>query len=127
MATIAAVLALDLLMVALQSVRLWIVLRVFGPAPSSLSLLAVFAISVTAGNLSMIPMGLGVRDASFTLLLARLGVSQEIALSAAVIQRLFSPGWPLLLGLISANVLGVSALTRQPESSVPRRQDTSCV
>jgi uncharacterized protein (TIRG00374 family) len=127
MATIAAVLALDLLMLALQSARLWIVLRVFGPAPSPWSLLAVFAISVTAGNLSMIPMGLGVRDASFTLLLAQLGVSQEVALSAAVIQRLFSPGWPLLLGLISANILGVSELTRQPESPVPNREDTSYV
>jgi uncharacterized protein (TIRG00374 family) len=127
LATLSAVLALDLLMLALQSVRLWIVLRAFGPAPSPLSLLAVFTISVTAGNLSMIPMGLGVRDASFTLLLAQLGVSQEIALSAAVIQRLFSPGWPLLLGLISANILGVSELAKEHEGPVPAREDTSYV
>ena len=42
-----------------------------------------------------------------------------VALAAAVIQRLFSPGWPLLLGLISANILGVSELVkRSDESSV---------
>lgn len=103
---------LDLTMLGLQAVRLWVILRIFGPTPSPVKLLAVFTISVTAGNLSMIPMGLGVRDASFTLLLAKLGIPNEVALSAAVIQRLFSPGWPLLLGLISSNVLGVREALR---------------
>jgi uncharacterized protein (TIRG00374 family) len=97
-------------------------LSVFGPPPSVLALLAVLTISVTAGNLSMIPMGLGVRDASFTVLLAQLGVPNEIALSVAVIQRLFSPGWPLLLGLISTNVLGVSEIV-QASRERPRTGD----
>lgn len=112
--TVLMVVGLDLLMLWIQALRLWLVLGIFGPAPTPLSLLAVLTISVTAGNLSLIPMGLGVRDASFTLLLAQLGVPHEIALSAAVIQRLFSPGWPLLLGLISTNVLGVSEVIKRP-------------
>ena len=58
----------------------------------------------------MIPMGLGIRDVTFTWLLVQVGVPTEIALSAAVIQRIFAPGWPLLLGVISANILGVSEI-----------------
>jgi uncharacterized protein (TIRG00374 family) len=116
---IVQVVLLVVVMLGLHSMRLWLVLRILGFQVSPLALLAVLTISLTAGNLSMIPMGLGVRDASFTLLLTQLGIPSEIALAAAVIQRLFSPGWPLLLGLISANILGVSELVkRSDESSV---------
>jgi uncharacterized protein (TIRG00374 family) len=99
--------------VTVATTRLYFVLFVLGWPVSWPALLAAFTISLTAGNLSMIPMGLGVRDASFTLLLAQLGVPNEIALSAAVIQRLLSPGWPLLLGLVSTNILGVSELVKR--------------
>ncbi len=99
--------------VTVAAVRLYVVLLMLGQTIHWSSLLAVLAISITAGNLSMIPMGLGVRDASLTLLLIRLGVPDEVALSAAVIQRLFAPGWPLLLGIISTNVLGVSELIKR--------------
>ncbi len=99
--------------VLIAAIRLYVVLLMLGQTVHWLSLLAALAISVTAGNLSMIPMGLGVRDASLTLLLGQLGVPNEIALSTAVIQRLFAPGWPLLLGLISANILGVSEMVKQ--------------
>ncbi len=78
-----------------------------------LAVLAALTISITAGNLSMIPMGLGVRDASLTLLLRQLGAPDEVALSTAVIQRLFAPGLPLLLGLISANILGISEMVKR--------------
>jgi uncharacterized membrane protein YbhN (UPF0104 family) len=97
------------------AIRLHLVLHMLGFPTDVLALLYAQAISVTSGNISMIPMGLGVRDASLTLLLLHLGVPQEIALSAAIVQRLFSPGWPLLLGLISSNVLGVQVLLSLPE------------
>lgn len=116
-AKLVGVVVLDLLILGLQTMRLWLVLSILGVQESPLALLAVLTISLTAGNLSMIPMGLGVRDASFTLLLTQLGVPSEIALAAAVIQRLFSPGWPLLLGLISANILGVSELVKRSDGS----------
>lgn len=122
-AVILGVVLLDLVMLGLHTIRLWLVLGILGPAPSPLTLFAVLTISLTAGNLSMIPMGLGVRDASLTLLLTQLGLSSEIALSAAVIQRLFSPGWPLLLGLISTNILGVSEVMRRSENG-PALEET---
>ncbi len=114
---IVQVVLLVVVMLGLHSIRLWLVLSILGFQVSPLALLAVLTISLTAGNLSMIPMGLGVRDASFTLLLTQLGIPSEIALAAAVIQRLFSPGWPLLLGLISANILGVSELVKHSDES----------
>ncbi len=93
-----------------------LILRVLGFTINPLVLLYVLAIAITAGNLSLIPMGLGVRDISFTMLLQYLGVPQEIAISTAIIQRLFSPGWPLLLGLISSNILGLSEILHDTQS-----------
>jgi uncharacterized protein (TIRG00374 family) len=104
---------LIILNLAAVAIRLHLVLQMLGYAVSPMALLYVQAIAVTTGNLSMIPMGLGVRDASLVLLLAQLGVPNEIALSVGVIQRLFSPGWPLLLGLISANILGISEAVKR--------------
>lgn len=115
--TILSVAVLDVLMLVLQAGRLWFVLNIFGYALPLPTLLAILAISVTAGNLSMIPMGLGVRDVSFTLLIVQRGVPDEVALAAAVIQRLFAPGWPLLLGIISANILGVSELIKRGDGT----------
>ena len=115
-----AVILIDLAMIVLQAVRLYFVLLVLGVAIPIAALLSASTISATAGSLSMIPMGLGVQDASFTFLLVQLGIADEIAISAAVIQRLFSPGWPLLLGLISVNILGISELIRKrPEAIRP--------
>lgn len=98
--------------VTAAAVRLYVVLLMLGQTIDWLAVLAALTISITAGNLSMIPMGLGVRDASLTLLLRQLGAPDEVALSTAVIQRLFAPGLPLLLGLISANILGVSEMVK---------------
>lgn len=107
---------------AVATTRLYFVLLMLGWPVSWPALLAVLTISITAGNLSMIPMGLGVRDASLTLLLTRLGAPNEIALSTAVIQRLLSPGWPLLLGLISTNILGLSEMMKRSDD-VPATQE----
>jgi len=112
--------------VAAATMRIYLVLLMLGWTVSWPALLAVLTISITAGNLSMIPMGLGVRDASLTLLLVQLGVPNEIALSVTVIQRLFAPGWPLLLGLISANILGISEMTKRSDdaSSTPEQGES---
>ena len=122
MVSIGLLFTLNFVTSALQS---YLVLRVLGYPVSPLALLYALAISVTAGNLSLIPMGLGVRDASFTLLLMQLGVPNEVALAAAVIQRLFAPGWPLLLGVISTNILGVSELMKRGSSSAESTSEES--
>ena len=89
------------------AMRLQIILRVLGYDLSPVLLLYAIAMSVTAGNFSFIPMGLGIRDASLTLILLNMGISRPVAVSVALIQRLFAPGWPLMLGLISINILGL--------------------
>ncbi|GEM_PF-1633428 len=102
--------SLNILMLLIQSWRLQLVLTLFGLHPPLMALLGVLTISIMAGNLSFMPMGLGARDISFTLLLGQLNVPPEAAISAAIIQRIFVPGWPFLLGLISINIMGLSGV-----------------
>jgi uncharacterized protein (TIRG00374 family) len=109
MALLSAI-SLDLVIFGIQTWRLWLIIRIFGPTPSPLALLAVLTISLTIGNISMIPMGLGVRDVSSVWLLMQLAVPNQVAVSVAIIQRFFSLGWPLLLGVISSNILGIEIL-----------------
>ncbi len=104
------------LIFGVQSVRLWLVLLVVGESISMVYLLFVIVISTTVGTLSMIPMGIGVKDVSFTFLLVQLGIPADIAVVVATIQRLFAPGWPLLLGVISANILGISNSSRKKDN-----------
>ena len=59
------------------------------------------------GALSMIPMGLGVREGSMLFYLRYLGIANEIGISIVTIQRLFSTGLSFVLGIIFGTVLGV--------------------
>lgn len=114
--TIFGVVLLMLLMIGEQVVRLRLILSIFGsPLPSLFALFAVFTISATAGSLSMVPMGLGVREVSFTVLLMQLGVNSDIALSTAIIERFFSSGLSLVLGIIAINILGVRELVKNSD------------
>jgi uncharacterized protein (TIRG00374 family) len=53
-----------------------------------------------AGLLSMIPMGVGIRDVTFALLLEHAGASQEVAALIALIHRLVRTVIPIGLGLL---------------------------
>jgi uncharacterized membrane protein YbhN (UPF0104 family) len=59
------------------------------------------------GALSMIPMGLGVREGSMLLYLGHLGVSNEAGIAIVAVQRLLSTGLSLLLGTILGSFLGL--------------------
>jgi len=59
------------------------------------------------GSLSMIPMGLGVREGSMLFYLSHLGVSNEVGIAIVAIQRLLSTGLSLLLGTVFGAVLGL--------------------
>jgi len=59
------------------------------------------------GALSMIPMGLGVREGSMLFYLRHLGIANEIGISIVTIQRLFSTGLSFVLGIIFGTVLGM--------------------
>ena len=112
--TLTGVTCILLLNLAVTSARLYFIVHMLGYAVDPMSVFYVRVISVTVSSASMIPMGLGVRDASVALLLVKLGLSSGIALSSALVERLLSPGWPLLLGIISANILGPLEMLRVP-------------
>jgi uncharacterized protein (TIRG00374 family) len=116
---------LQCLMYVVQAIRLFLVLQILRVDVPIWQLFLVLNISFTAGTLSLIPMGLGVRDASLVVLLLQLGVPREISLSAAVIQRIFSPGWPLVLGLVSTNILGIQLLDAR--QAAQRGQPSVCL
>lgn len=118
---LASMIVVLLLNFVVTSARLYFILRTLGYVIDPVNVFYTRVISVTAGSASMIPMGLGVRDASLTFLLVALGIPGKIALSATVIERLFSPGWPLLLGLISTNVLGVSELVKRSDDPTAKQ------
>ena len=109
-----ALVALNFTTVAL---RLYFILHALDYPIELVALIYTQAIPVTSGNISMIPMGLGIRDASLTLLLLHIGVPNKVALSVAIIQRLFSPGWPLLLGLVSSSILGTRTMLSNSETA----------
>jgi len=59
------------------------------------------------GSISMIPMGLGVREGSMLYYLKHLGMTNEIVISIVTIQRLFSTGLTFVLGMIFGTLLGL--------------------
>lgn len=62
------------------------------------------------GAVSMIPLGLGVREGTLTYLLHLFTVSQKIGLSAATVQRVIATVVGYILGLISGVALGVNSM-----------------
>ena len=59
------------------------------------------------GALSMVPMGLGVREASVLFFLYHVGIPKEVGLSIVTIHRLVSTGLNFALGLIFGAIIGV--------------------
>jgi uncharacterized protein (TIRG00374 family) len=65
------------------------------------------------GAISMIPMGLGTRDASLLFYLKLLGVSGGIGISIVTVQRLLSTGLSFVLGMIFSGILGIKNIRNQ--------------
>jgi uncharacterized protein (TIRG00374 family) len=63
------------------------------------------------GALSMVPMGLGVREASILFFLYHIGIPKEVGLSIVTIQRLISTGLTFSLGLIFGTIIGVKNIS----------------
>jgi len=59
------------------------------------------------GAISMVPMGIGVREASMLFYLQHMGIRNEVGLSIVTIQRLLSTGLSFVLGIIFGTGLGL--------------------
>ena len=51
------------------------------------------------GMLSMIPLGLGVKDATLSYLLTQFGITSEVAIISSVILSIFMSGFSILMGI----------------------------
>ncbi|MGQ9571940.1 MAG: lysylphosphatidylglycerol synthase domain-containing protein [Dehalococcoidia bacterium] len=94
-------------MFVLVGVRSFYAFQIFGGSMNVLELVAISAAAFTLGSLSLLPMGLGVRDATLVALCVQAGADRDIAIAVAALDRLLSTGIPLLLGIISAHMLGL--------------------
>jgi len=108
-------------MFVLVGIRSFLAFQLFGGSMNVVELVGISAAAFTLGSLSLLPMGLGVRDATLVALFVQAGADRDVAIAVAALDRLLSTGAPLLLGILSAQVLGLSAIAarkkRQPQTA----------
>jgi uncharacterized protein (TIRG00374 family) len=75
------------------------------------SVTLIVAISIFAGFVSLMPLGLGGYDLSLVFLLTLIGVPKELALVVPVINRIVMIGAGLILGTISMGRISLSRKT----------------
>lgn len=116
--TVAAAAGCVVLSLLVQGVRLDSVLGLGGASRGSIEATVALTVANTLGIASLVPMGLGVRDASLAWLLNALAVPGGVIGIALVAQRIFTPGLYLLLGLECVSRLGLrKLLARTPRSA----------
>ena len=99
-----AVVVLASMLLAL--IRFELILQAIGIEASYGPLLGALLISRLAGVVSLVPMGLGIRDASLVSMLVMLGVSAPHAIAAAAIDRIIMTVPYLVGGFIATHLLG---------------------
>ena len=90
---------------ALAAAALWFCFSALGHAPGLGILLCGFGIGIIAGNLSLIPGGLGVQEASLAGVFALLGTSFTLAALASILFRIVYDFVPFLVSLLLYNGL----------------------
>ncbi|MBN2392397.1 MAG: flippase-like domain-containing protein [Anaerolineae bacterium] len=98
---------------AIRALCIYLVLYASGGFTNWLDLLFAQAISGMVGIISMLPTGLGARDASMTLLLMNLGIPQDIALVGVLVDRVLWTLTPFGIGLLSINILSFKGLVHK--------------
>lgn len=113
----------------IQGFTAYLILRDLGGGVSSWQVLWALCISLAVGVITLLPMGIGTQDASFVFLLTSLGVSQELAILLALADRVIFTAIPFLTGVVSANILGISLLSRTTEhvAAVPEKDTLKAV
>jgi len=114
-----AVIVLASMLLALT--RFELILQAMGVATPYGPLLGALLISRLAGVVSLVPMGLGIRDVSLVSMLVMLGASGSHAIAAAAIDRIIMTVPYLAGGVIATHLLGKQAVEPilRPEASVP--------
>jgi uncharacterized protein (TIRG00374 family) len=93
----------------IDAATLWYILHLSGYSIDAIILAHAIVISYLAGAVSLLPLGLGVRDVALAVLLTQTGVSESHAAGAALILRTIRTSVPLAMG-------GVIALFILPSS-----------
>lgn len=96
----------------------WLVLTGLGATISIAEFMLIYLASHLAGLLSLIPMGIGVKDVSVIELLSRTGVTASVSIGFVAIDRLVWSLLPLLIGLLAGWQLGINALIRSAEKEI---------
>jgi uncharacterized membrane protein YbhN (UPF0104 family) len=92
---------------------LWIATRASGFEASLLFLLSAYCASHVFGTVSLMPQGLGTRDAALGILLHAGGATPEQATFAAIVVRVATTGLAFVAGMIAVSVMGLSGSARQ--------------
>jgi uncharacterized membrane protein YbhN (UPF0104 family) len=105
-------------MFVLVGVRFFFAFRLFGGSMSVTELVGISAVAFVLGSVSLLPMGIGVRDATLVALFLQVGADRDVAIAVAGLDRLLSTGVPLLLGVLSAQILGLRAILQAKDSEL---------
>ena len=103
-------------MFVLVGVRTFYAFQLFGGSMSVVELVGISAAAFTLGSISLLPMGVGVRDATLVALFVQAGADRDVAIAVAALDRLLSTGVPFLLGALSAQILGLRAVLQAKDS-----------
>ena len=96
----------------------WLVLTGLGASATLIEFMCIYFASHLAGLVSLIPMGIGVKDVSVIELLRRVGASASVTIGFVAIDRLVWSLLPLLVGLVAGWHLGVNALIRSANKEI---------
>lgn len=107
---VSALILMKLLITAYSS---QLILQDLGYNISTSEILYAQSVALTLGFISMIPLGLGSKDVTLVFLLVEIGVTKEVAMSLAIIERVIWTLLPFMLGMICANALGIRTLYRR--------------
>ncbi len=106
-------------MFVLVGVRSFYAFQLFAGSMNMTELIGISAVAFVAGSVSLLPMGIGVRDATLVALFVQAGADRDIAIAVAALDRLLSTGIPFLLGVLSAQILGLRAILKVEDSDAP--------
>jgi len=108
--------AITLLMCVVMTSSSYFIIITCGGTISFANVLYIDAFALLVGFLSLMPMGLGTRDATYLFLLTSAGIPKEIVCTIILIQRFIWSVVPIAMGIVSSLIL-VAKIFRMQEIS----------